>query len=130
MDFSGNFFDILLWTIWFMAVICLIWIWIRVIFDLFSDHSTGGWPKFFWTVFLIVMPWLAVFVYLLARGKGMNERAMVAAQQQRAATDNYIKGVAAQTKSPAEQIADAKGLLDSGAINQQEFDSLKAKALA
>ena len=130
MDFSGNFFEILLWTVYIMAVICLIWIWIRVIFDLFSDHSTGGWPKFFWTVFLIVMPWLAVFVYLLARGKGMNERAMVAAQQQRAATDNYIKGVAAQTKSPAEQIADAKGLLDSGAITQQEFDSLKAKALA
>ena len=130
MDFSGNFFDILLWTIWFMAVICLIWIWIRIIFDLFGDHATGGWAKFFWTVFLIIMPWLAVFVYLLARGKGMQERTMVAAQQQQAATDNYIKGVAAQTKSPAEQIAEAKGLLDSGAINQQEFDSLKAKALA
>ena len=76
------------------------------------------------------MPWLAVFVYLIARGKGMQERAMVAAEQQKASTDAYIKNVAAQTKTPAEQIADAQGLLDSGAITQQEFDSLKAKALA
>ena len=122
--------EILLWTIYIMAIVCLIWIWIRIVFDLFSDHTTGGWGKFGWTVFLILMPWLAVFVYLLARGKGMQERAMVAAQQQQVATDNYIKGVAAQSKSPAEQIADAKGLLDSGAISQQEFDALKAKALA
>jgi hypothetical protein len=122
--------EILLWTIYIMAIVCLIWIWIRIVFDLFSDHATGGWAKFFWTVFLILMPWLAVFVYLIARGKGMQERAMVAAQQQQVATDNYIKGVAAQSKSPAEQIADAKGLLDSGAISQQEFDALKAKALA
>ena len=122
--------EILLWTIYIMAVVCLIWIWIRIVFDLFSDHTTGGWGKFGWTVFLILMPWLAVFVYLLARGKGMNERALVAAEQQKAATDQYIKGVAAQSKSPAEQIADAKGLLDSGAISQQEFDALKAKALA
>ena len=122
--------EILLWTIYIMAIVCLIWIWIRIVFDLFSDHTTGGWGKFGWTVFLILMPWLAVFVYLLARGKGMNERALVAAEQQKAATDQYIKGVAAQSKSPAEQIADAKGLLDSGAISQQEFDALKAKALA
>jgi hypothetical protein len=122
--------EILLWTIYIMAVVCLIWIWIRIVFDLFSDHTTGGWGKFGWTVFLILMPWLAVFIYLIARGKGMNERALVAAEQQKAATDQYIKGVAAQSKSPAEQIADAKGLLDSGAISQQEFDALKAKALA
>jgi hypothetical protein len=130
MDFGGNFWDILLWTLWIFAVVCLIWIWIRIIFDLFSDHGLGGWPKFFWTVFLIVMPWLAVFVYLIARGKGMQERSMVAAEQQKASTDAYIKNVAAQTKTPAEQIADAQGLLTSGAITQAEFDSLKAKALA
>ncbi len=125
-----SFGEVLLWTIYFMAVICLIWIWVRVIFDLYSDPETGGWGKFGWTVFLIFLPWLAVFVYLLARGKGMNERAVSAAQQQQAATDRYIKGVAAQAKSPAEQIADAKGLLDSGAITQQEFEALKAKAMA
>ncbi|MDH3958211.1 MAG: SHOCT domain-containing protein [Actinomycetota bacterium] len=130
MDFGGNFWDILLWTLWIFAVVCLIWIWIRIIFDLFSDHGLGGWPKFFWTVFLIVMPWLAVFVYLIARGKGMQERSMVAAEQQKASTDAYIKNVAAQTKTPAEQIADAQGLLTSGAITQDEFDALKAKALA
>ena len=130
MDFGGNFWDILLWTLWIFAVVCLIWIWIRIIFDLFSDHALGGWPKFFWTVFLIVTPWLAVFVYLIARGKGMQERSMVAAEQQKASTDAYIKNVAAQTKTPAEQIADAQGLLASGAITQAEFDSLKAKALA
>lgn len=122
--------EVLLWTVYIMAVICLIWIWVRVVFDLFSDHETGGWGKFGWIVFLIFLPWLAVFIYLIARGKGMSERALAAAQQQRAATDQYIKGVAAQSKSPAEQIADAKGLLDSGAITAQEFESLKAKALA
>ncbi len=130
MDFGGNFWDILLWTLWIFAVVCLIWIWIRIIFDLFSDHALGGWPKFFWTVFLILMPWLAVFVYLIARGKGMQERTMVAAEQQKASTDAYIQSVAAKTKTPAEQIADAQGLLTSGAITQAEFDSLKAKALA
>ena len=130
MDFGGNFWDILLWTLWIFAVVCLIWIWIRIIFDLFSDHSLGGWPKFFWSVFLILMPWLAVFIYLIARGKGMQERAMVAAEQQKASTDAYIQNVAAQTKTPAEQITDAQGLLTSGAITQEEFDALKAKALA
>ena len=75
-------------------------------------------------------PGSALFVYLIARGKSMGERQMAAMAEAQAQQEKYIQGVAAKTKTPAEQIADAKGLLDSGAITQAEFDALKAKALA
>ena len=82
-------------------------------------------------IFVIVIPWLGILVYLIARGHGMQERQLEQAKQMQAAQADYIKSVAAPSSGgAASQIADAKGLLDSGAITQAEFDQLKAKALA
>jgi hypothetical protein len=100
-------------------------------FFLFSDHSVSGVQKTLWVLFLVFLPFLAVFIYLIVRGKGMGERA--AAQQQRAQQqfDGYVRNVAATGETtPTEQIARAKELLDAGAIDQSEFERLKAKALA
>ena len=79
---------------------------------------------------LIFVPWLGALIYLIARGKSMGERQMAAVADAQAQQQKYIKSVAASSASPAQQITDAKSLLDSGAITQAEFDGLKAKALA
>lgn len=98
--------------------------------DLFRDTDLGGGAKAFWVIFLIFVPWLAMLIYLIARGKGMTERSVQAAQAQKEATDKYIQSVTSGGASAADQIASAKSLLDAGAITQAEFDQLKAKALA
>ena len=110
------------WVIWF-------WLLITVFSDVFRRHDISGWAKTGWCVFVIVLPFLGVFIYLIAESKGMAERNMAAAQSARAETDEYIRSVSAQS-DPAEQIARAKELLDSGAISATEFDALKQKALA
>jgi hypothetical protein len=128
MDFSGNFWDIVLWTFWVFVWVTAIFIWFRCVFDMFSDHTLSGWAKVGWSLLLIFLPWLGAFIYLVTRGRSMGERQMAAMQQQQAAQEQYIKQVAAS--SPTDQVANAKALLDSGAINQDEFNTLKAKALA
>ena len=110
------------WIIWF-------WLLITVFADLFRRHDTSGWAKAGWIIFVIVLPFLGVLVYLIAESKGMAERNQKQAQAAQGEFDDYVKTVAAKS-DPAEQIAKAKGLLDSGAITQAEFDSIKAKALA
>ena len=110
------------WVIWF-------WLLITVFTDLFRRHDISGWGKTGWCIFVIVLPFLGVFVYLIAESKGMAERNVKAVQTAQTQTDEYIRSVAAQG-DPATQITQAKQLLDSGAINQQEFDALKQKALA
>jgi Short C-terminal domain/Phospholipase_D-nuclease N-terminal len=131
MDFNDpSFWDILLWSFWIFIWICAIMIWFRCLFDMFSDHTLSGWGKFGWALVLIFIPWLGAFIYLIARSKSMRERQMASMAHQQAAQEKYIQSVAAKTASPAEQIADAKKLLDSGAISQAEFDTMKAKALA
>ena len=131
MDFnSTSFWDVLLWSFWFFIMISAIMIWFRCIMDLFADHTLSGWGKTGWAILLIFVPWLGAFIYLIARGKSMNERQMAAMAQQQASQEKYIQSVAAKTATPAEQITSAKALLDSGAISQAEFDALKAKALA
>ena len=110
------------WVIWF-------WLLITVFSDIFRRHDISGWGKAGWTVFVIVLPFLGVFIYMIAESKGMAERSAKQVQAAQTQADDYIRQVAAQG-DPASQIAQAKTLLDSGAINQQEFDSLKQKALA
>ena len=90
----------------------------------------GGGAKTFWVLFVIVIPWLGILVYLIARGHGMQERAMEQQKEMATAQAEYIKSVAGAGATPTDQIANAKSLLDSGAISQEEFDALKAKALA
>ena len=96
--------------------------------DLFwRDHKTSGVVKAIWVIFLILLPYLTALVYLIARGTGMAERAREQALQAKKETDDYIRTAAG--RSPAQEIADAKALLDGGTISQAEFDALKAKAL-
>ena len=126
----NSFWDVLVWSFWIFIWVAAIMIWFRLIFDVFSDRSLSGWGKAGWTILLIFVPWLGALIYLIARGKSMGERQMAAMAEAQAQQEKYIKSVAAQSASPAEQIASAKQLFDSGAITQSEFDSLKAKALA
>ncbi|HEY7421544.1 MAG TPA: SHOCT domain-containing protein [Gaiellaceae bacterium] len=110
------------WILWF-------WLLFTVFGDLFSRHDVSGWAKAGWTVFVIILPFLGVFIYFIAEGRGMGERAAARAQNQQAQMDDYVRSVAA-SGSATDEIARGKQLFDSGAITQAEFDQLKAKALA
>jgi uncharacterized membrane protein YcjF (UPF0283 family) len=124
-NFASFLWDVLVifaFVIWF-------WLLITVFGDLFSRHDIGGWGKAGWIVLVIILPYLGVFIYLIANGHGMGERAQARAQAQQAQMDDYVRSVAS-SDSGADQIAKGKQLLDSGAITQAEFDQLKAKALA
>jgi hypothetical protein len=115
----------------FVFFIWVIWLWLlfTVFVDVFRRHDIGGWAKALWILFVIVLPYLGVLVYLIAEHSGMAERSAKQMKQAQAQSDDYIRSVAAQS-DPAAQIAKAKELLDSGAISQEEFDRLKAKALS
>jgi Phospholipase_D-nuclease N-terminal len=118
------------WTMLiFFAFVIWIWILITVLVDIFRRHDTSGFAKVLWIIFIIVLPYLGVFVYLIAEHKGMTERAIKQQEAAQSQMDKYVQSVAAQT-DPAEQIAKAKGLLDAGTISQVEFDQIKQKALA
>ena len=130
---TTDFWDILLWSFWFFIWISALMVWFRCLFDLFGDSTLSGWGKAGWVVLLVFVPWLGALIYLIARGRSMTERQMAIVAEQQAAQQEYIQKVAgksASPASPASQIADAKALLESGAINQTEFESLKAKAMA
>ena len=111
------------WVIWF-------WLLITVFADLFRRHDTSGFGKVLWIIFVIILPFLGVFVYLIANHDGMTERSMKQAQAQQDQMNAYVKSVAGGGGGAASEIEKAKGLLDSGAITQEEFDAMKAKALA
>ncbi|AXJ10758.1 SHOCT domain-containing protein [Arthrobacter sp. PM3] len=127
---ASNFWDVLLWSFWFFIWIAALMVWFRCLFDMFGDHTLNGWAKAGWAILMIFLPWLGALIYLIARGRSMADRQMAEIARQQAAQQEYIQQVAGKSASPAAQIADARALLDSGAINQAEFDSLKAKALA
>jgi type VI protein secretion system component VasK len=125
MSFS-DFFWLLIWSFF---LVCYLMVLFQIIGDLFRDKDLSGWWKALWIIFLIIFPFLAALIYLIARGRGMAERQAGAVQNAQAATDQYIQSVASRG-NPAEQIASAKTLLDNGTISQEEFDKLKQKALA
>jgi general stress protein CsbA len=117
-----------LWTmILFFAWVAWIWVVITVLADVFRRHDIGGWHKAAWVVFVIVVPFLGVLVYLIAQHEGMRERSTKQAEAQKQAFDQYVRDAAGGS---AAEIAKAKELLDSGAINQAEFEAIKARALA
>jgi len=113
----------------FFAFILFFWLLFIVFGDLFSRHDIGGGSKTLWVIFVIVLPFLGIFVYLIANGKGMGERNLAKAQAQQTQMDAYVRSVAS-SDSATEQITKGKQLLDSGTITQAEFDQLKARALA
>ena len=114
--------EFFLFFAWFMV---LFW----VFGDLFRSKDLGGGAKTLWVLFIVFTFWLGLLVYLLVRGRGMQERALEQQKELQAHQAEYIKSVAGAGATPTDQIANAKSLLDSGAISQQEFDALKAKAL-
>ena len=120
-DFLWHFLVIFAWIAYLLVLF-------QILLDLFwRDHKTSGWVKAIWVFFLILLPWLTALIYLIARGRGMAERARDAAAAAKKDTDAYIREVAG--RSPSQEIADAKALLDAGTITQSEFESLKAKSL-
>ena len=123
-----SFWDFIWYTLVIFAFVAYLMILFWIITDLFRDRALSGWWKAVWVVFLVVVPWLTAVVYLIARGRGMSHRAAEAQSQMQQQSDDYIRSVAG--KSSADQIADAKDLLDAGTITQQEYEALKAKALA
>ena len=122
------FLDVL-WTMFiFFAWIFWFWLLISVFGDIFRRHDTSGFGKVLWMIFVIVLPYLGVFIYLIANHEGITQRNIERAQGQQAQMDQYVKSVA--SGGAASEIEKAKGLLDSGAITQSEFDAIKQKALA
>jgi ABC-type multidrug transport system fused ATPase/permease subunit len=128
-----SFIDIFWSMLWFFFLFIWIVILFQILTDLFRDHSLSGGAKTLWVLFLVFLPFLAVLVYVISRGKGMAERAATRHQQAQDQFEGYVRSVATTGNgavAPAEQIAQAKQLLDAGTIDQAEFDRLKAKALA
>jgi Short C-terminal domain/Phospholipase_D-nuclease N-terminal len=121
--FLDVFWTILIFFCW------VIWIWIviTVLVDVFRRDDIGGWAKAAWVVFVIVLPFLGVLIYLIVQHDGMRERSAREARSQKAEFDQYVRDAAGGS---AAEIAKAKELLDAGTITQQEFDAIKAKALA
>lgn len=113
-----------LWVLWFMLLF-------RVFADLFHDDTVSGWVKAGWSVFVIVLPFLGVFIYLIARGKGMGERALARAQQNDEEVRAYVRAAAGTTAkaSPAEDLSRLADLRKNGDLTQEEYERAKARVL-
>jgi hypothetical protein len=123
---TGQVFWSLLWFVMFF-----IWLWLLIIVfsDIFRSHDIGGFAKTMWVLFVIIVPYLGVFVYLIARGHKMHEHAVEAAQAQDAAARAYIQEAAGTSGSPAEELSRLADLKARGVISDEEFQKLKAKAV-
>ena len=123
----SDFFWLLVWAFVFGCYIIVLF---QVVVDLFRDQDLSGWWKAIWIIFLIIVPFLSVLIYVIARGRGMAERRQEALGGGRREEEAYVPPPIMKIDNPAGQIASAQQLLDQGAINQAEFDQLKQKALA
>jgi len=118
------------WSIlWFFLFFLWLWLLIIVFSDIFRSRDLSGWGKALWTIFVIVLPYLGVFIYVIARGGKMQEHAQQAAADQDAAVRSYVQSVATDAKSPSEQVAQLAELRDKGVLTEAEFQQAKAKAL-
>jgi uncharacterized membrane protein len=124
----SNFWDLMWLMLSFFFFVAYLLIMFQIVTDLFRDSELGGFAKALWLLALVILPVATALVYVVARGRGMADRQVASAQRAKSEADSYIRSVAG--KSPAEQIADAKALLDKGVINADEFAKLKAKAMA
>jgi ABC-type multidrug transport system fused ATPase/permease subunit len=121
LDVLWTMFIFFLWVIWF-------WLLFTVFVDVFRRHDIGGGRKALWLIFVIILPFLGVFIYIIVENDGMTKRNIERAQAQRAQLDDYVRETA--SGGAASEIANAKTLLDQGTITQAEFDAIKQKALA
>jgi hypothetical protein len=122
-DLFGTMLGLFVFFIWF-------WLLIVVFSDIFRSHDLGGGAKMLWVVFVIVLPFLGIFVYLVARGGKMHERAAAQAAQQQKAFDNYVKQAAGSGTSSADQLTQLADLKKQGTITEAEFEAQKQKILA
>jgi hypothetical protein len=120
-----DFFWLMVWGFVFISYLMVLF---QVIADIFRDRGLNGWTRAIWIVALVIAPPITALVYVIARGRGMVERQQAAVADSRAAAEDYIRSVAGRP-DPAGQIAQAKALLDQGAITAPEYEQLKAKAL-
>jgi hypothetical protein len=127
---SYPFLNVLWDILIFFAWVIFIWIAITVLIDVFRRHDISGWGKALWVVFVVILPWIGVLAYLIVNHTGMAERKAKDAQAAQAQFDQYVRHAAAGTGGSAAEIEKAKQLLDNGTITQEEFDAIKAKALA
>jgi hypothetical protein len=120
-------------VLWSMFWFFMFFLWIMLLFyvfaDIFRDHELGGWGKALWVIFVIVLPYLGVFVYLIARGSSMQKRSIEQQQQQQQAFQAYVKDAAGSSASPAEELAKLADLKAKGVIDDAEFQQMKAKIL-
>ena len=123
-----NFGDLLLLVFEVFLFVAWIWILVAIIGDLFRDHEMSGWGKALWVVFLIFIPFLSAFIYLIARGGGMRDRAIQAQTDAKKHFDEYVRQQADST--PADELHKLNDLREKGALSQEEFDRAKAKLLA
>ena len=126
----NSFWDFFWFILSFFLLMAYLVVLFQILTDLFRDRELSGWWKAVWVFCLIFFPIITALVYLIARGHGMTERGAAAMRAAQADTDAYIRSVSAGAGSPADEIARAKSLRDSGAIDEAEFQALKAKALA
>ena len=127
-----NFGDVLLTSLGIFFFIVWLWILITILTDLFRDHEMGGWAKAGWVLFLVVVPYLAGFIYLIARGQGMRDRAIAEQAEARKQMDQYIRQTAGGGGggSTVDELDRLTGLKEKGAISEEEFQQAKAKLLA
>jgi hypothetical protein len=123
-----SFWDVVWFIFISFALVAYLMVMFAIISDLFRDRETSGWVKAIWIVALIFLPILTSLVYLIARGRGMTERSVGAAESARQQQEAYIRDVASKA-TPAEQIAQARSMLDAGTISQADYERLKEKAL-
>jgi hypothetical protein len=122
--------DVIVSIFWFMILFTWIWLLISIFGDIFRDHELSGWGKALWILFLVVVPWLGALVYLIARGRSMNERALAQAQRNEQAFGQYVRETAGtSTTSTADELAKLADLRDRGTISAEEFERAKAKVL-
>ena len=126
---SYPFLNVLWDILIFFAWVIFIWIAITVLIDVFRRHDISGWAKAAWVVFVVILPWIGVLTYLIVNHAGMAERRSQDTQVAQAQFDQYVRQAAGKG-GPASEIQTAKQLLDNGTISQEEFDAIKAKALA
>ena len=118
-------------TLWFFVFFAWIWLVIMIFGDIFRSRDLSGWAKALWTLFVVFLPWLGVLIYLIARGKSMEDRSVQAAAERDTATRQYIQSVASDDgSSNADEIAKLAELRDSGLLTEDEFVAQKAKILA
>jgi hypothetical protein len=122
--------DALLTVLWIFGFIIFFWLLIAVFGDIFRSHDLSGWSKALWSLLIIIMPFLGIFVYLIVRGGSMHERAIHQQQAANAAFTSYVQQAAGTSASTADELQKLAVLRDQGVITVAEFDNQKAKILA